>query len=220
MGGRLTIGPFVRASPLRRRIAALGCEHACRAVLPSAEARGYLRDEHVLRSKLQLPEERVAGVREVLVTSGPVPRPLEPYPPTVDDLVWCVVILLCLGVGCCTGQGMAARHAPPLDVIDAEVAALRSIVRPGISEQRAVTRARGTKWASAPHHGGTPTAGRAASPTQRQRLPRTAVRTHLTMDHGRQRQPPPSEVEPHAANSRARSEAASAPTHPGGNMPV
>jgi len=86
VGGRLTIGPFVRASPLRRRIAALGCEHACRAVLPSAEARGYLRDEHVLRSKLQLPEERVAGVREVLVTSGPVPRPLEPYPPTVDDL--------------------------------------------------------------------------------------------------------------------------------------
>jgi hypothetical protein len=37
---------------------------------------------------------------------------------------------------------MGAHPAPPLDVTAAEVAALRSAVRAGTSEQRAVTRAR------------------------------------------------------------------------------
>ncbi len=41
--------------------------------------------EHVLRSKLQLPEERIAAVREALETPDPVPRPPEPAPLAVDD---------------------------------------------------------------------------------------------------------------------------------------
>ncbi len=71
--------------------------------------------EHVLRAKLQLPEGRIAAVREALVTPDPVPPPPEPDPLAVDDLddAWVVATAVRGGAGVLvTGDAALLAAAP------------------------------------------------------------------------------------------------------------
>lgn len=78
--------------------------------------------DDVLRRKLQLPEERIAAVRDALVTPDPVPRPAKPDPLEVDDPddAWVVATAVMGGADVLvTGDAALLAAAPraPLPIV-------------------------------------------------------------------------------------------------------